>query len=154
MAGGVTERQREREDAPPSHLTVESEGTPVQLDDALRQRQPEPGARLLALAGRRLLERLEDAPLVLRRDADARVADGDLDGIGGPAGADRDRPATRGELHGVGEQVEEYLPHLPLVGLDDIDVRVAIDHESDAGPLRALAQHRDAGVDDGPQRER
>ena len=85
--------------------------------------QAQPGAAVLARrAGVGLLESLEDKPLLLRRDADARVLDGEGDHLLGLAqNGVIDAPARRGEadtdlhmslrseLDGVGEQVFEDL---------------------------------------------
>ncbi len=53
----------------------------VQLHDLTADVQPEPDAAVAAV-GMRAVEPFEDSLALLGRDADAVVADGDLDGIG------------------------------------------------------------------------
>src|SRR5262249_3259902 len=80
------------------------------LDDALGDRQPQPGPALGPAAGLvDTVEAVEDARQMLRRDADARVT---YDGHGRPvppadAGLDLSGPGR--VLDGVVEQVEEHL---------------------------------------------
>ena len=70
------------------------------------------------------LERLEDALGERRAHADAGVADAELilraaaQRTGVLADADRDRAARRGELDGVGQQVEQDLPEARPVAAD------------------------------------
>ena len=96
----------------------------VGLDDALADGQAQPQAAELA-GDRRLplLERVEDRRQDLRLDADAGVDDLDDDPVLRPspalvAGADGDRPALGGELHGVLDQVPEHLLEPGRVGVD------------------------------------
>jgi len=119
----------------------------MQLYELPRQRQAKPGA--LHLLGRRshLPELLEDRLLVLRRDADAGVADRDLDGpVHGPA-PDVDPAAIRGELDGVRQQVQEHLLDLPLIAPDlaqSLIRRLVKGNASAAGPF----PHQGEGVVD------
>src|SRR5207244_10134505 len=95
-------------------------------------RQAKPGAAIFA-AGRAigLVERLEDQPLLLLRNADARVGYRNLDrpagvaqsrliaapALVGQANAERDA-ALRGELEGVGQKVEHDLLQALFVRAD------------------------------------
>jgi hypothetical protein len=91
----------------------------VQLHELLGQRQAESRALLLAsVLAPHLAELLEDGRLVLGRDADPRVADGDRDGAVGRRGGEADPATLRGELHRVGKEVQQDLLHLPLVRHD------------------------------------
>ena len=123
VGAGVVQRQKEGEraalpvDARELDLAAEQHGQLAADGEA------EAGAAVFARrAGVGLLERLEDEPLLLRRDADAGVLDGEGDDllglaehrvIGAPAlrgEADANLDvAVRGELDGVGQQVLEDL---------------------------------------------
>jgi len=100
-----------------------------------------------------VLELLEDARLILRRDADARVTDRDH-GITVRAARDHVDPSpVGGELDGIGQQVEEHLFHLARVGLDEIEVRRDVERHLDRVPACALADHGDAVVQSLDERE-
>ena len=94
-----------------------------QLDDALGDREAEPGAAVAA-RGRRvdLAERLEQPVHPILRDADAGVADGEVEAVHsapGGLGVDvDDHLAPLRELHRVREQVEEHLPEPSAVAHD------------------------------------
>src|SRR5262249_32849804 len=78
---------REGERRPLADLALDPDPPPVQLHELLGQRQPEPRALLLAgVVPPDLAELLEDRRLILRRDADPRVADGDGDHVVGRRG--------------------------------------------------------------------
>jgi len=87
------------------------------LDDAAGDGEPE--ARALGartdVAG--LLERLEDAGDVGRRDARARVLDLEED-VALLRRAPQDHPPLAGELEGLAEQIEQHLHEPLLVGPD------------------------------------
>src|SRR5438552_2898191 len=83
-------------------LSIHSEAAAVQLDEASRQGEAQPGA-LLQVRGARLLEGLEDARLVGGGDAGAVVAHAEHHLVAGGARADVDVPAALGELDRVGE---------------------------------------------------
>ena len=77
--GARPKRQREVERAAPADLALEPDLPAHHLDQAGRDRQAQPGAAVLA--GRRgvgLGERLEEPLLLLGGDADAGVADGEV----------------------------------------------------------------------------
>src|SRR5262249_11954294 len=106
----------EAEPAALAQCALDPDASTLQLDQAPGEGQAEASARVAA--SRRaleLLERLEDALLVLRRDARARVRDHDLDGSLQAMGRDVDPSALRSELHGVGEQVVQHLLEFALV---------------------------------------
>ena len=65
-----------------------------------------------------------------------------------PAGAHHDAPARRRELERVGQEIEEHLLDLALVGADGAQTPVDVVRELDAMPVRALA-HEDQRVLDG-----
>src|SRR5262245_21830947 len=99
-----------------ARLALNPDPPAVQLHELLRERQPEPGALLLAgVVSPDLAELLEDRRLILGRDPDPRVADGDRDAVVGRCGNEADPAALRGELHRVGQEVQQDLLHLPLV---------------------------------------
>jgi hypothetical protein len=75
----------------------------MQLHELLGQRQAEPRALLRAsVVPADLAELLEDGRLVLGRDPDPRVADGDGDEALGRRDGDAHPASLRGELHGIG----------------------------------------------------
>ena len=86
------------------------------------RRQPKTRALLLRSSPAALLERLEDPFLVLGGHADAGVGHRDHKFGALAVGADADAAAVGGELHGVGEQVEDHLLESELVGVDRPDV--------------------------------
>ena len=92
--------------------------TAVQLHEPACQRQAEPGAFLLGLViAADLAKLLEHLFLVFRRDADAGVADGNFETALRPrARASRDASAVRRELDGIGQQIDQDLLELALVG--------------------------------------
>ena len=98
------------------------------------------------LAGVELLERLEDPRRVVRRDADPRVGDDDLD----QHRAVRDRARGRreadraplGELEGVAREVDEDLLHLGAVAQDRArELGSALDLDLDALGRGLASEH-------------
>ncbi len=65
-----------------------------------------------------------------------------------PASAHHDAAPGRRELEGVGQEIEEHLLDLALVGADCAQTRVDVVRELDAMPICALA-HEDQRVLDG-----
>ena len=127
----------------------------MEIDDPLRQREAEPGA--LRARPRRAtapLERLEDAVLLLLGDADARVPHADLRPVAGPPGLDRHRPSVGRELHRIGEQVQDHLLELAFIGLRHAEARLDVARERDRVAGGALANHRDAVLDQVRQEDR
>src|SRR5437899_22795 len=86
--------------------TTVIEAAAVQLDEAARQGQAQAGA-LLQMRAARLFEGFEDARLVGGRDAGTVVTHAHHHVVAGGTRADVDMPAPLGELHRVGEQIEE-----------------------------------------------
>ncbi len=89
----------------------------MQLDDAPRNRQPQPGAAL-GLGDRAvgLLEFLEQLGLIGRGNSRAGVMDGDAERAAG--GGDPDRHlACVGELDGVADKIEQHLGQPALVAM-------------------------------------
>src|SRR6266487_2810453 len=114
---------RERERRALADRALDPDPPAVELDEPLRQGEPEAGPLARAFAGSsNLLKLLEDLSEILWGDADAAVADRHLDLAISSARAHGDRAAIRGELHGVRQQVEEDLADLALVGDDRAEV--------------------------------
>src|SRR2546422_9054790 len=67
-SGARRSRQREHEGAALPNLAVNPDAAAMELDEALRQRQPKASPLALLLARGGLLELLEDPRLVLRSD--------------------------------------------------------------------------------------
>src|SRR6185436_7900075 len=102
--------QVEREGAALARRALDADLAAEQPRELAADGEPEPGAAVLpAGSAVGLLKGLEDEPLLLRRDADAGVDDGEGDALA-PGGGDVERdPALLGELEGVGEQVLKHL---------------------------------------------
>src|SRR5262249_52396021 len=112
--------QREGERRPLAHVTLDPDPPAVELHELPSQRQPEPRALLLAsIVPPDLAELLEDRRLILGRNPDPRVTDGDRDAVLRCGGREADPTPLRGELHRVGQKVQQDLLDLPLVG-DDV----------------------------------
>ena len=123
VGAGVVQRQEEGESAALPVDAGELDFAAEQHGQLAADGEAEAGAAVFARgAGVGLLEGLEDEPLLLRRDADAGVLDGEGDDLLGLAehrviGAPALRGeidahfdvAVRGELDGVGQQVLEDL---------------------------------------------
>src|SRR5581483_5496560 len=96
-----------------AELALQPDGPAVQLDEPLDEAQAEPGPFDPPRAvGADLAELLEDRRLILRRDPDPGVADGDLERAVVACGGDLDATPLGRELHGVGEEVHEHLLEL------------------------------------------
>ena len=128
-AGRRRQRQRDAEGRAGAGHALDRDAAAHALDDAPGNRQAKPGAAELAGdAAVGLLEFLEDAVVLVGRDADAGVAHQDVDLAGPDAGLDDDRDAAAiGELHGVAGEVEQHLSqprgvadHLPRQRVVDI----------------------------------
>src|SRR5712692_9505213 len=147
-SGDANVGNAEGEGAAGTRDALDPETPAVQLDQALRQRQPEAGAGFLAAPRFRLHELLEDPCLISERDPNSCVFDRHLDLAVHPDGADVDVTAVRRELHRVGQEVVQDLAELALVSLDLADIGVDRHRDSDRVLRRALADHRDAAVDE------
>ena len=114
-------RQRDLERRALPRLALDADRPAHQLDDALRDREPEPGAAVApSRGGVDLAEGREQPVHPILRDPDAGIADGELDAPGalpGRLGVDvHDDLALLGELDRVREQVEQDLSqagHVP-----------------------------------------
>ncbi len=126
----------------------------MQLHELLGQRQPESRALLRAgVVAPDLAELLEDGRLVLGRDPDPRVADRDGDGAIGRRGGEAHSAALGGELHRVGEEVQQDLLDLPLVGDDIVEPLVYGLGERDPVSGRSLPDEGEGVVEGGRQME-
>ena len=76
---------------------------------------------------------------------DARVGHGDLDHPVDRRRPDLDPPALRRELDRIGQQVQDHLPDLPLVGADLLQPLIDGQAQCDATPPGPLA-HQGQGV--------
>src|SRR5262245_8337775 len=90
----------------------------MQLDKLPTESQPQPRALYLLVCRPYLPELFEHGLLILWGDADAGVADGDLNGAVLWRGPDLDPSALRRELDGIRQQVQHDLPDLSLVRLN------------------------------------
>src|SRR5262245_22093859 len=76
----IAHRDSECERRPHPHLALDPDPTSVQLDKLPTEGQPQPSAFHLLVCHSHLPELLEHGLLILWGDADARIADRDLDG--------------------------------------------------------------------------
>ena len=131
-AGRCLQRQGHREGRPPSGRIADRDGPAVQLDELLDDREAEAGAsEATPRALFALPESLEDGLAQLGPHARAAVEDVHR----GPLRVGRDeaanRPATRGELEGVREEIQEH--PLELLGVEfGRHALGRLDHERDA----------------------
>ncbi|QJW99075.1 hypothetical protein FTUN_6673 [Frigoriglobus tundricola] len=117
----VGRRQRDGERAPAAGLAGDADLAAQQPHQFPRDREAQPGpAELPARGPVRLPERLEDDFLLVRRDADPRVADGERDPVAGAALHVHAHLAGFGELQRVREQVFEHLLQPLPVGGDRV----------------------------------
>ena len=128
-----------------------------QLGQALADREAEAGAAVLA-RGRRveLAELLEQAVGAIGRDADAGVADGDVQLVGLAAGLGGEHHlAGVGELHRVAQQVHQHLAEPGDVAAQAFG-KGRIDEEGELEPLarRRLGDQVERRLDARPQVER
>src|SRR5215475_1393298 len=138
-------RQRERERRAGSRLALHPDPAGMQLDELAGERQPEPGALHLLVRRPHLPELLEDRLLILRRDADPSIAHGDLHAAVRRPPPYLDPPALRRGLDCVGEQVQQYLLDLALVGTNRTYAPLERTAQPDAPPTGPLAD-QDQGV--------
>src|SRR5579862_9131324 len=103
--------QCEDEPAPLPELALDPDPAAVELDETLREREPETRAFALPDADFRLLELLEDPPLVLAGDPGTGVGDRDEHLLVDALRCDDDAAALRSELDRVREEVEDDLTH-------------------------------------------
>ena len=134
-------RQREIHRGPvPAALALDADHAAHQLHQALRDRESEPGAAVLAgRAAVALREFLEDDALLDGRDADARIDDleAHVPQIGARDGAHRDAPLGR-ELEAVADQVDEHLLGLVEVAAHRGVLGLGLDEHELHVPLRGL----------------
>src|SRR5206468_7904816 len=106
---------REVEGAPLTFGALEPDAAPHETDEPRTDREPETGA---AVRTRRrtigLRERLEHHPLLLRRDADARVANGamhrdDSARLGGSRFGGEDHLTVLSEFDRVADEIRDHL---------------------------------------------
>ena len=97
---------------PASRRRFDGDGSAMQLDQALDQRQTEADARRVCTA----LERLDIPRAIIgRRDGDPGIGDGQQQIAAGAFCSDADGAARRGEFYRIRDQVEERLLEPPFV---------------------------------------
>ena len=95
------------------------DGSAMQIDQALDQRQAEPGTR----SRRAAFELFEHPGLIGRRNADPAIGNGQQQLALAAFGLDAYRAARRGELDRIGNQVEKRLLEPAFVRRNRADVR-------------------------------
>src|SRR5688500_16229608 len=126
-------RQRQREGAPIARYALRREVAPHPSREVAADREAEPHS--LRLARQPLIdlhERLEDARELVRRDADAGIPHRDRDASLPLPAADTDLAPFLGELDRVGQQVEQDLLQLLVVGAHAQRGLALVVHEADA----------------------
>src|ERR1700683_1851132 len=106
-----------------------ADGSAMELRELLHQGQSDPGP--LVGAGACIFDAvkaLENAGTLVAGDADARIADGQLDGTAGGLEGELDFP-FKSKFEGIGEKVEDdLLPHL-AIDIDEFVQPGAMDDE-------------------------
>src|SRR3981081_4176557 len=150
MSGGIRllpDREAECERRPQPERAGDPYLAAVQLDELPAQGKPEPGALLLRGAGSDLTKFLEDRLVILRRDADAGVADRQVDRPVLGYRLHLDPAPFRRELDRIRQQVQQHLPDLALVSAHLTDAVVDGGPERDAAPSGPLADEGQRAVD-------
>src|SRR6476646_2413597 len=148
-------RQREREHRAFAWRAVDANRTAVELDKPAGQCKPESRTFLLArVLPTHLAELLEHRFVIGRGDADTGVLDGNLHGVTHDTRPHVDASTVGRELDGIGQQVQQDLLQLALVGYDALESGLDMNVESDRVLLRALANQRERVADRRRQVER
>src|SRR5262249_28676946 len=129
------------------YLALHPDPASVQLDELPGERQSQSRTLHFPVRGPDLPEFLEHCLLILGRDADPGVADRHLNGFAYRFRPDLDATTLRRELDLVGEQIEEDLADLSLVGLDLAEALVAAPVQLDPSAPRPLANEHQRIVD-------
>jgi len=138
-------RQAQLEARSPARRAVHLDAAAHQLEQLLDQRQADAGAAVLA-GGRvvQLLEALEQQRQLLGGDADAAVADRQLELVMLQGHGDQaDAPAGGGEFERVTQQVEEDLLEMAVIQADLVEVADYLPAEGAAfllGQLRGILE--------------
>src|SRR5215475_9209715 len=125
----------------------------MELDELPSERQAEAGALDLLVRHPDLPELLEDHLLILGSDANPGVGDRHLDYSLVHGRPDVDPAALERELQRVGEQVQQHLLDLSLVGADRAERLMEPSAEDDATAARALTNESECAVDRGSEIE-
>ena len=88
-----------------------------------------------------MLELLEDTRLVFTGYPDTRIAHGDVHLPIDHVSRHVHLTAITGELHGIGQQIENHLFDFALVGFDGANRGIDLQAEHDTLTARALADH-------------
>ena len=151
----VDEGNRGREGRAEAERALDRHVAAQQGGELAHEGQPEAGSAHALLHGIvELGELLEDALLVLRRDAHPRVGDGAGHGcaVGRQTGGHPDLAAL-GELQRVREEVAQDLRHLALVRVQERDVFGLLEHEGHRLVHEQRAQHAAQGGEEVPEIE-
>src|SRR5262249_56275077 len=135
-----------------AQLGTQREGSAMQIDEALADRQAEAGALFGGFDRiRSLAERSEHDRDLLLRNAGPVVLDAHvLAARGGPSDLEPDLAALRRELDGVGQEIETNLPHRTLVAPQPQQLRLEAFVNGDLAMLRPQIEQMTAALDDFP----
>src|SRR4029453_361783 len=144
-----TYRNRERKRRAHAHLALHPDPPAVELDELAAQGQAQARPFGFLLRRPHLSELLEHLLLILRGDTDAGVADRHLDRAISRRCRNLDSPTLWREFDRIGEQIQDDLPDLSLVGpyLAQLPVDVCV--QSERSPSRPLADRGQGAVGGG-----
>src|SRR5256886_16225796 len=120
--GGVIEREDAGDRGAAADGGFERHRAAMQLDERAHQGQAEARAAV-ARAERMGLEPIEHLVLYIGRDAGPAIGHREYDGVPAPLGGKSNDLAAGRKAHGIGQQIEQRLPHAPLVGDEGSDLR-------------------------------
>src|SRR5262245_33926612 len=146
-------RQREGERRAFAHLALHPDPPVVQLDELAREGQAEAGTLHLFCRRPHLAEFLEHRLLVLGSDPHPGVGHRDFGQIVMKATSHVDPAALVGELQRVGQEVQEHLLYLPLIGPDHPQALVDRALQRDPSPAGPLADQGERVLDGARQVE-
>src|SRR5262249_60751481 len=117
----------------------------VELDDLAGEGEPKPGPPPLLPRRPDLATPLEALLLILRRDADAGVADRHLDARLPGHGRDVDAAALRCELDRIGQEIQGHLSDFALIAAHLTQAPIQYSVQGDPPPPRPLP-HQQHGI--------
>src|SRR5262249_43003136 len=135
-------RQGERERAPLPHLTLHPDPSAVQLHQPPRQRETQPGPfRLAGVVVTHLPKRLENLLVMLRRNPHPRIPHRYFHPTPFHSRLHPHHASLRSELHRVRQQIDQHLPHLPLVRHHLPNLTIHPQHYLHSSPPCPLSPH-------------
>src|SRR5262245_52493956 len=126
---------------------LDPDPAPMQLDELPAQSEPQASALCLLVRSAYLLELFEHRVLIFRCNTDPRIPHRNLNrSLTGPSG-DLDATALGRELDGIGEQIQNHLPSLPLIRLNLPQPFIAVCVQADSPSSSPLPNQGQRVVD-------